>query len=55
MKTIQTNMDNEDDVRICGDLTYYANNQESIIELSSLIQILKIKKRLFNFKLPNNK
>ena len=33
----------EEDIKIAGDLIYYANNQESVVELNSLILILKTK------------
>lgn len=32
------------DVKMAGDLSYYLNKQESMMELNTIIQILKLKK-----------
>jgi hypothetical protein len=36
------------DVKMGGDLSYCLNKQESMMELNTIIQILKLKKRLPN-------
>lgn len=43
----------DDDVKIGGDLTYCLNKQESMVELNTIIQILKLKKGYLKRELSN--